>query len=132
MFFYFNSFSQTIDTINISNYPTQIRFKHYKNEIDVQIKSTSIDTTNKIIKKTIQGFRIQVASTSEFDEISDLKNRISLVYTGDIYIRHDAPLFKIRIGNFLRKSEGEELLRILKDSGFTSAWMVPDQVNILK
>jgi hypothetical protein len=76
-----------------------------------------------------QGFRIQVFSSSNVDEVNLMKSVVLEKFTGDsIYVVYDPPVYKIRVGDFLTRYEANQRLPEFVDKGYRDAWIVPDRV----
>ena len=75
------------------------------------------------------GFRIQVLSTTEIDEASTLKDSLLVLFeTDSVYVVYNSPYYKVRVGDFLTRPQGNALLRRLIDLGYKDAWIVADRV----
>jgi hypothetical protein len=47
-----------------------------------------------------------------------------------VYLIFDAPLYKVRVGDVIKKTDAEEIKDIAKDYGYREAFTVPSKVNI--
>jgi hypothetical protein len=82
-----------------------------------------------IQEEVIQGYRIQIFSSSNVDEASLTKNLASEKFAGDsIYVVYDAPVYKVRIGDFVNRYEANLRLPDFVEKGYRDAWIVPDRV----
>lgn len=78
---------------------------------------------------TVQGFRVQVLITQEFDEAQEVRNKISSLMPNEwVYVVHHAPYYKVRAGNFVARQDAGTLAASLKRSGFRDSWVVPDRI----
>jgi len=88
------------------------------------IDSSSIDTT----KKELDGFRVQVFATRYSQSADSLKTILESQTDKNIYIVFDAPVYKVRIGNFVSRNEAEKFQNDVKKKGYKSAWIVRSKV----
>ena len=80
-------------------------------------------------EEVVQGFRIQVFSSSGVDEATLMKNVTMEKFTGDsIYVIYDAPVYKVRVGDFVNRYEANQRLPEFVEKGYRDAWIVPDQI----
>ena len=81
--------------------------------------------------ETVQGFRVQVYSTTNIDEANARKAALEEAIPQErVYLEYDPPAYKIRAGNFLTRYDADRFVRFLSDKGFTGAWAVPQRVLI--
>ncbi len=84
-------------------------------------------------EEIVQGFRIQMYSSSNYDEANKMKLYLQEHITPDsVYIIFDAPVYKVRIGDFRNRYEANQRLLQLISEGHRDAWVVPDKVIIRK
>jgi hypothetical protein len=82
-----------------------------------------------IQEEVVQGFRIQLFSSSNIDEATGAKGEASLKFTSDsIYVVFDAPVYKLRVGDFINRYEANQRLPEFVAQGYRDAWVVPDRV----
>ncbi len=58
-------------------------------------------------KENLEGYRIQVftGNTSEREEAQSIKEFVESNYEVNAYVEYEAPLFKVRVGDFVDKLE---------------------------
>jgi cell division protein FtsN len=103
------------------------------------VEQTMLETESKEEYVTIErveqkmGFRVQIFSTTSLDDAEMRRDeyRKSLGDSTAINIVFDAPYYKVRIGDFLKKSEAEQMTTELKNLGLNEAWIVRDKVNYI-
>jgi hypothetical protein len=79
--------------------------------------------------ETVQGFRVQVFSTTSIDEANARKAELEEAIPQErVYLDFDPPTYKIRAGNFLTRYDADRFVRFLSDKGFTGGWAVPQRV----
>ena len=80
-------------------------------------------------EEVVQGFRIQIFSSSNVDETTGAKNLALEKFAGDsIYVVYDAPVYKLRIGDFATRYEANQRLPEFIEKGYRDAWIVPDRI----
>ena len=80
-------------------------------------------------EEVVQGFRIQIFSSSNVDEATLMKNLALEKFVGDsIYVVYDAPVYKVRVGDFLNRYEANQRLPEFVEKGYREAWIVPDRI----
>jgi hypothetical protein len=80
-------------------------------------------------EEAVQGYRIQIFSSSSVDETILIKNLALEKFGGDsIYVVYDAPVYKVRVGDFLNRYEANQRLPEFVEKGYRDAWIVPDRI----
>ncbi len=126
--------------IPISEYEITLNPVEYDQEIEIAQKARSeekkvqspleIPKDSMVVQEeVVQGFRIQIFSSSNVDEISLMKNLALEKFVGDsIYVVYDAPVYKVRIGDFVNRYEANQRLPEFVEKGYRDAWIVPDMI----
>lgn len=92
------------------------------------IRGTAVQPT-LAAPETVQGFRVQVFSTNEYDEASMVRSSLEQAFPGEwIYTVYDAPTYKVRIGDYLTRGDAATMKDSIEAKGQKGAWIVPDQV----
>jgi hypothetical protein len=77
----------------------------------------------------VQGFRVQVFSTSDIDIAKARMSDAELAFPAEwFYLSYDPPVYKIRAGNFLNRLDAERFMASAQERGFRGAWVVPEKV----
>jgi hypothetical protein len=77
----------------------------------------------------IQGYRVQVFSSTSIDEARARKAEVELLVPGEwFYLEYEPPSYKIRAGNFATRFEADRFARMLSDQGFADCWAVPRRI----
>jgi hypothetical protein len=93
--------------------------------VPLEIPQDSIVITEEII----QGFRIQIFSSANVDDATMMKNLAIEKFPRDsIYVVFDAPVYKVRIGDYVNRYEANQRLPEFVEKGYRDAWIVPDKV----
>lgn len=84
-------------------------------------------------EEIVQGFRIQLYSSSNYDEAQGMKNVTQeLAVPDSVYIVFDPPVYKLRVGDFVSRYEANQRLLYYISHGYRDAWVVPDRVVVRK
>lgn len=77
----------------------------------------------------IQGYRVQVFSSTSIDEARAKKAEMELLVPGEwFYLEYESPSYKIRAGNFPTRFEADRFARVLSEQGYTDCWAVPQRI----
>ena len=89
-------------------------------------KRTSVLTSNGKIK----GFRIQITSTSSRDQAFNAKAALQSKFPDQkVYTTYQAPLFKVRVGDFLKREDAEKYRKLMLTIFPTGMYVVEDVVD---
>lgn len=78
----------------------------------------------------LAGYRVQIYSTYDLDDAVRTKGMSqAMLDSMRVYMVYDAPVYKIRVGDFLTKSDADAAKQALRGKGFNDAWIVPDQIS---
>lgn len=110
-----------------SFYDTEVYL--YKKTDTAKTFGMAIDNPVSALPETLQGFRVQLIATSEYDQAITLRNELNLKYPDLwIYTVYEAPMYKVRAGDFSNRYEAKTLLDKIQTDGYRAAWIVPDKV----
>lgn len=110
-----------------SFYDTEVYL--YKKSDSAKSFGRSIDQLTAAPPETLQGFRIQLLATNNFDEANTTRNVLTAAFPDLwIYLVFEAPTYKIRVGDFVNRAEAKPLLDQLQAQGYKKAWIVPDRI----
>lgn len=122
-----NNFSEQVDLkelnplaqISFKQDPSQINFETFSNYSEKKIPSKSVSKEESNLQKS--RYYVQVGLTDSFDEISQLKNQLIVLFPDEkIEINYDAPFYRILIGPLDSKSKANEIFIILERKNFSS------------
>lgn len=85
-------------------------------------QSLAEDAQNKL------GFRIQLYTTTILDDALAMKDSVAQRFNTDIYLFHDAPYYKIRLGDFITHQQADDILTRVKGYGYQEAWIVRSEI----
>jgi hypothetical protein len=77
----------------------------------------------------VSGFRVQLLFTPEIDEANNIKNGVTPLVKEAVYVKFEAPYYKVRVGDCQNRLTANQLLKTLVDLGYKNAWIVPDKVH---
>ena len=78
---------------------------------------------------TSDGFRLQIFESSAADEANRVIKKYDRTLSDSLYMVFEAPLYKIRYGNFTTKSEAETVKNKLKNKGYKNIWIVKSRIE---
>jgi len=118
-------------TLNPADYDQEVEVvenahvEEKKQQAPLEIPKDSLVVEEEVV----QGFRIQVFSSSGVDEATLMKNVVMEKFIGDsVYVVYDAPVYKVRVGDFVNRYEANQRLPEFTEKGYRDAWIVPDRI----
>ncbi|GAB4296844.1 MAG: hypothetical protein Kow0098_20410 [Ignavibacteriaceae bacterium] len=80
---------------------------------------------------TTNGYRVQVLITDNLEEAENMRNEI-LFSTNmkEVYITFDPPFYKVKVGDFITKTDAENFSFKLTQLGYSDLRIVNELVNI--
>jgi hypothetical protein len=112
---------------NPSAYDTELYL--YKKSDTLRVNGRPLDQTTAAPPETLQGFRIQLLATNNFDEANTTRNELIAGFPDLwIYLVFEAPTYKIRVGDFVNRAEAKPLLDQFMAQGYRRSWIVPDRI----
>ena len=88
-----------------------------------------LDSIKNARVSTREGFRLQIYEASAADQANKILNKYKKALSDSLYIIFEAPLYKIRYGNFITKSEAEAVKNALKKKGYKNIWIVKSRIE---
>mgnify|MGYP001477252335 FL=1 len=93
-------------------------------------KKAEINKKAADAKKPTKGFRIQVLNTTDRNQALTIKSKLLTEYPEHkTYLMYQAPYFKIRIGNFVEKSEADDLKKEMARMFPTGVFVIPSEIE---
>ena len=112
-----------------SEYDADIELVHKKENQPRPIIDVPVETFTVAEPETVQGFRIQVLSSNNYDEAITLRNTLNIELPAQwVYMVYDAPTYKIRVGDYTNRADANLAVDGFIEKGFKGAWVVPDRV----
>ena len=90
---------------------------------------TMIDSLKKIKISTLDGYRLQLYESSSAGEANKKMGKYRKSLKDSLYLVFDAPLYKIRYGNYVTKNEAEIEKNNLRNKGYRTAWVVKSRIE---
>jgi len=110
-----------------SFYDTEVYL--YKKSDSSKIYGRAIDQLTSAPPETLQGFRVQLLATNNYDEANVTRNAAAQLFPDLwMYLVFESPTYKIRVGDFSNRSEAKRLLDQFHTQGYKKAWIVPDRI----
>jgi len=89
-------------------------------------KRSQMMTSNGLYK----GFRLQLLSTNNRNQAFKLKYDLLTNYPDQkAYVTYQAPFFKVRLGNFLKREEAEKMRKQISKNFQTGIFLVEDAIE---
>ena len=133
----------TVNSDELTAYEADFRPSDYDANLDEYFKKNTIDSTvvapvdtqsveEEPEPETIQGYRVQLFSSTDFEEANAKKAEAESLFPEEkFYVVYDAPVYKIRGGNFRTRFDADKLSKRLEKHGYRNAWIVPDRIEKL-
>ncbi len=87
---------------------------------------------NNKIKNKIDGFRVEIFFSSDFDAkdkaLKKKKEFLSVYPDNNVHIKYISPNFRVRVGDFRTKNEALKLYREIKNN-YPVAFIVTDEID---
>jgi hypothetical protein len=118
-------------TLNPSDFDQEVELVQKAHTEDKKVqKPLEIPKDSLVLQEeVVQGFRIQVFSSSNVDDAGLMKTVVMEKFIDDsVYVVYDAPVYKVRVGDFVSRFDANQRLPEFVEKGYRDAWIVPDRV----
>ncbi len=88
-----------------------------------------LDSLKNVRITTQDGFRLQVFETSSVEEANRSLRKFEKALDDSVYMIFEAPLYKLRTGNFVTKREAENEKLKLNREGYKDVWIVRSRIE---
>ena len=88
-----------------------------------------LDSLKNVRITTQDGFRLQVFETSSVEEANRSLRKFEKALDDSVYMIFEAPLYKLRTGNFTTKREAENEKLKLNREGYKDVWIVRSRIE---
>ena len=88
-----------------------------------------LDSLKNIQVSTREGFRLQIFESSSADEANRVLKKFNKSFSDSLYMIFEAPLYKIRYGNYITKQEAEDVKKDLRNKGYKNIWIVKSRIE---
>ncbi|HTR80839.1 MAG TPA: SPOR domain-containing protein [Bacteroidota bacterium] len=112
-----------------SEYDNDIELLHKNANQPRPIVDVPVESFASAEPDTVQGFRIQVFASNNYEEAVAVRNSLNLdLPVLWVYMVYDAPTYKVRVGDYTNRADANLAVDGFIDKGFKGAWVVPDRV----
>ena len=88
-----------------------------------------LDSLKNIQVSTREGFRLQIFESSSAGEANRVLKKFNKSFSDSLYMIFEAPLYKIRYGNYITKQEAEDIKKELRNKGYKNIWIVKSRIE---
>ena len=88
-----------------------------------------LDSLKNIRITTQEGYRLQIFESSSVEETNRTLQKFERSLKDSIYMVFEAPLYKLRLGNFVTKKEAEKQKENLNKKGYKNIWIVRSRIE---
>ena len=88
-----------------------------------------LDSLKNIRITTQEGYRLQIFESSSVEETNRTLRKFERSLKDSVYMVFEAPLYKLRLGNFVTKKEAEEQKATLNKKGYKNIWIVRSRIE---
>ncbi|MBD3287106.1 hypothetical protein GF359_10615 [candidate division WOR-3 bacterium] len=78
---------------------------------------------------TVAGYRVQIFASSTNDGANKVASEARFKFTESVYVEYEAPYYKVRVGDYINKSDAEILKDKARNLGYSDAWIAQTEVN---
>jgi hypothetical protein len=122
-FFFFTAKCFAADTIIVHKDSRLDIFTEKQSEVNKR-------TANMTGVGLYKGYRLQVLSTRSREDAFKLKTQLLKKFPSQqTYVVYQSPYFKVRVGNFLHKSDAENFKNVLSRSYNQNVYIVEDTIE---
>ena len=89
-----------------------------------------IDSIKQLELKINEGYRIQIFESAVSSIARAEAKRFQNILGDSVYIDFEAPLYKLRIGNFIERKKAERAIESIKRLGAKDSWIVRTKINL--
>ncbi len=89
-----------------------------------------IDSIKQLKLNINEGYRIQIFESTVSSIARAEAKRFQNILGDSIYIDFEAPLYKLRIGNFVERKKAERAIESLERLGAKDAWIIRTKINL--
>ena len=88
-----------------------------------------LDSLKNIRITTQEGYRLQIFESSSVEETNRTLQKFERSLKDSVYMVFEAPLYKLRLGNFVTKKEAEKQKANLNKKGYKNIWIVRSRIE---
>jgi hypothetical protein len=127
------NYDESFDPMTLDD--NDIEFPSALTKDNTKNSDTSIINNDNILDllKEVNGFRVQIIATQDLEKATlleeEAKNQFS-IYGHKTYLVFEAPLYKIRLGDFTNRDQADELKIQALKNGYREAFIVRTKVKV--
>jgi len=88
-----------------------------------------LDSLKNIRITTQEGYRLQIFESSSVEDANRTLRKFERSLKDSVYMVFEAPLYKLRLGNFVTKKEAEKQKENLNKKGYKNIWIVRSRIE---
>ena len=89
-----------------------------------------IDSIKQLKLNINEGYRIQIFESTVSSIARAEAKRFQNILGDSVYIDFEAPLYKLRIGNFVERKKAERAIESIERLGAKDAWIIRTKINL--
>tara|TARA_B100000287_G_C20566804_1_gene754871 strand:+ start:827 stop:1258 length:432 start_codon:yes stop_codon:yes gene_type:complete len=89
-----------------------------------------IDSMKQLKLKINEGYRIQIFESTLSSIARAEAKRFQNILGDSVYIDFEAPLYKLRIGNFIERKKAERAIETIERLGAKDSWIVRTKIDL--
>ena len=89
-----------------------------------------IDSIRQLKLKINEGYRIQIFESTVSSIARAEAKRFQNILGDSVYIDFEAPLYKLRIGNYIERKEAERAIDSIERLGAKDSWIVRTKIDL--
>ena len=89
-----------------------------------------IDSMRQLKLKTSDGYRIQIFESIVSSIARAEAKRFQNILGDSVYTEFEAPLYKLRIGNYVERKKAERAIETIKRLGAKDSWIVRTRIDL--
>ena len=89
-----------------------------------------IDSIKQLKLNINEGYRIQIFESTVSSIARAEAKRFQNILGDSVYIDFEAPLYKLRIGNFVDRKKAERAIESIERLGAKDAWIIRTKINL--
>ena len=89
-----------------------------------------IDSIKQLDLKVNEGYRIQIFESTVSSIARAEAKRFQNILDDSVYIDFEAPLYKLRIGNYIERKKAERAIESIRRLGAKDSWIVRTKIDL--
>ena len=89
-----------------------------------------VDSIKQLKLKIDEGYRIQIFESTISSLARAEAKRFQNILGDSVYIDFEAPLYKLRIGNFIERKKAERAIESIERLGAKDSWIVRTKIDL--